>query len=66
MNEELPRNEDSIFNRQNQRVKENRGRTRNRQRHYVSAAGIVFWMLLAAICLHLWVLRMLGVIELPF
>ncbi|MBQ2814523.1 MAG: hypothetical protein IJE66_05920 [Akkermansia sp.] len=47
-------------------MKENRGRTRNRQRHYVSAAGIVFWMLLAAICLHLWVLRMLGVIELPF
>ncbi len=66
MNEELPRNEDSIFTRQNQQVKANRGRTRNRQRRYVSAAGIVFWMLLAAVSLHLWILRMLGVIELPF
>lgn len=66
MNEELPRNEDSIFNRQNQRVKENRGRTRNRQRRYVSASGIIFWMLLAAVSLHFWILKLLGVIALPF
>ena len=66
MNEELPRNEESVFTLQNEKVKESRGRTQNRPRCYVSAPTIILWMLLATAALHLWLLRLLGVIELPF
>lgn len=66
MNEELPRNEESVFTLQNERVKESRGRAVNRQRRYVSASAIILWLLLATAALHLWLLRLLGVIELPF
>ena len=66
MNEELPRNEETIFTVQNAKVKKERGCTRNRQRCYVSAPTIILWMLLATAALHLWLLRLLGVIELPF
>lgn len=66
MNEELPRNEESVFTIQNEKVKESRGCTRNRPRRYVSPSVIIFWMLLATASLHLWLLRLLGVIELPF
>lgn len=66
MNEELPRNEETVFTLQNEKVKESRGRTQNRPRCYVSAPTIILWMLLATAALHLWLLRLLGVIELPF
>ena len=66
MNEELPRNEESVFTIQNEKVKESRGCTRNRVRRYVSAPAIILWLLLATAALHLWLLRLLGVIELPF
>ena len=66
MNEELPRNEESVFTLQNEKVKESRGRTQNRPLCYVSAPTIILWMLLATAALHLWLLRLLGVIELPF
>ena len=66
MNEELPKNEESIFALQTERVKESRGCTRNRPRRYVSASAIILWLLLATASLHLWLLRLLGVIELPF
>lgn len=66
MNEELPKNEESIFTLQTERVKESRGYTRNRPRRYVCASAIILWMLLATAALHLWLLRLLGVIELPF
>lgn len=66
MNEELPRNEETIFTVQNAKVKKERGCTRNRQRCYVSATGLILWMLAATVALHLWLLRLFGAIEFPF
>lgn len=66
MHEELPKNEDTIFDLQTKKVKRSRGHTRNCQRCYVSAVGLIMWMLIAMVCLELWLLRLLHVIELPF
>lgn len=64
MREELPKNEDVIFNQQNARVKTSRGNPINRQRRYVSAGWLIVWYLLALAAICLWTLRLLGVISL--
>ena len=66
MKEELSPNEDIIFARQNQKVVLGRGRIVNKPRQLVSAAGIIFWHLLALAALNLWLLRILGYISLPW
>ena len=42
------------------------GKPENRQRCYVSAVSVVFFLLLALAGLCLWMLRLLGVLENPF
>lgn len=64
MNEELSPNEDVIRDRQTQKVVSNRGRTVNRQRRYVSAGAVIFWLCLALAGLCLWLLKLLGVVSL--
>lgn len=65
MREEMPKNEDVVFNRQNDRVKNSRGSVENTQHRYVNAAGIIIVLLLALISLSLWLLRLLDVLQLP-
>ncbi len=65
MNEELPKNDEVIFDRQNATVKENQGNTKNTQRRYVPAGWVIFWLLLALVSLSLWLMRLLGTISLP-
>lgn len=64
MSEELPKNEDVIFNQQNARVKTSRGNPVNRQRRHVSAGWLIFWHLLALAAISLWAWRLLGIISL--
>lgn len=66
MNAELPKNEDIVFKQQNTKVINSRGNARNRQRRYVSAPWLVFWLLLATLSLSLWLLRLLNAPLLPF
>ncbi len=65
MREEMSKNEDVVFTRQNDRVKNNRGNVENTQRRYVSAAGVIIALSLVLASLCLWLLRLLGVVELP-
>ncbi len=65
MKEELPKNDEVIFNRQNLIVQETPGNTRNAQRRYVPAGWVIFWLLLALVALSLWLMRLLGTIALP-
>ena len=62
MNADLPKNEEVIFTQQNIKVVQGHD---NKARRVVSAAWLVFWLLLAAAALDLWLLRLCGVIELP-
>lgn len=66
MRAELPKNEDVVFRQQNEKVVQSRGNAENRQRRYVSAPWLVFWLLLALLSLSLWLARLLHFIELPF
>lgn len=66
MKEELPKNEDLIFDVQNKKVVESFGRSTNRQRRCVSALWVCAWLLLPLVALHLWLLRLLDVLTLPF
>lgn len=59
MKEELPRNEDIVFAKQNERVKRSRGQANNTQRRYVAAGAVILWLLLALAGLCLWVLQLL-------
>lgn len=59
MKEELPRNEDIVFAKQNERVKRSRGQASNTQRRYVSAGGVILCLLLALAGLCLWALHLL-------
>lgn len=63
MSEEMPKNEDVIFNQQNDRVKTSRGNPINRQRRHVSAGWLIAWHLLALMALCLWMLRLLGAVS---
>ncbi len=60
MKEELPRNEDIVFAKQNEKVKRSRGRANNTHRRYVSAGAVIVWLLLALAGLCLWALHLLG------
>ncbi len=64
MKEELPRNEEVIFDRQISLVVDNQGNTENKQRRYVRAGWLIFWLLLALVSLCLWLMRLLGVLNL--
>lgn len=66
MKAELPKNEDVVFRQQNEKVVNSRGNAENRQRRYVSAPWLIFWLLLPLLSLCLWLLRLLRVAELPF
>ncbi len=62
MREELKKNEDVVFTRQDEKVKRN---LPNQARRYVHAGAIVAWLLLALVALSLWLMRLLGAISLP-
>lgn len=62
MSEEMPKNEDVIFNQQTEKVRTSRGNPINRQRRHVSAGWLITWHLLALMALCLWMLRLLGAI----
>ncbi len=62
MREELKKNEDIVFNHQNARVKMN---LPNQARRYVHAGAVVAWLLLALASLFLWLIRLMGTINLP-
>lgn len=64
MKETLGRNEDVIFENQTERVIRNRGNIVNRQRRYVSAGAVIFWLSIALVALFLWALRLVGGIDL--
>lgn len=66
MNADLPKNEDVVFKQQNTKVVNSRGNAVNRQRRYVSAPWLVFWLLMATLSLSLWLLRLLDMTPLPF
>lgn len=66
MRAELPKNEDVVFRQQNEKVVNSRGNAENRQRRYVSAPSLIFWLLLALLSLSLWLLRLLNLVDLPF
>lgn len=66
MKEELPINEDVVRDKQTQTVINSPGRPVNRQRRYVGAGSLIFVLLLPLGALCLWMLRLLGVIDLPF
>lgn len=63
MNEDLPTNIDVIVKKQKEKVKSGQ---KNRQRCYVSAPWLIFWLLLATLSLSLWLLRLLDMSLLPF
>ncbi len=62
MREELNRNEDVIFSHQDAKVKMN---LPNKARRYVRAGAVIAWLLLALLALSLWLMRLLGTINLP-
>ncbi len=62
MREELNRNDEIVYSHQNSKIKQNRP---NAERHKVSAAAVVMWLLLALVALSLWLMRLLGTISLP-
>lgn len=66
MKEELPRNDDVLHNRQMHTLTNTAGRPVNGRRCYVSTLPIAFFLLLAVAGLCLWLLRLLGIIPLPF
>lgn len=66
MNEELPKNDDVLHEKQIITLTQGGGRVPNRQRCYVSSIPICFFMLLAIAGLSLWLLRLLNLIPLPF
>lgn len=66
MKEELPINQDIVREKQTNTVINCTGRPVNRQRRYVGAASLIFILLLPLGALCLWMLRLLGVIGLPF
>ncbi len=63
MKADLPPNEDIVVDVQTKKVISNLG---NRQRRYVSAPWLVFWLLTATLSLSLWLLRLLDMSPLPF
>lgn len=66
LKEELAPNEEVVAAQQRVKIIATRGKTTNVQRHMVSAGALIAWHLLALLGLNLWLLRLLGVIELPF
>ncbi len=63
MKEELPRNEDVVFNQQNKRMMEHRDNPANCQRRYVRPGEVIAWLLVATLALSLWLARLLGAFE---
>lgn len=63
MREEIPRNEDVIFDQQTAKVKNHQ---KNAARRQVRPMIIITWYLLALIAICLWTLSLFGVISLPF
>lgn len=66
MKEELPKNPDVLHKRQIHTITSAIGRPVNRQRCYVSAGPLILCMLPALAGLCLWLLRLLGLVQLPF
>lgn len=66
MKEELPINQDVVRDKQTQTVINSPGHPINRQRRYVGAPSLIFFLLLPLGALCLWMLRLLGVIGLLF
>lgn len=66
MREDLPKNDEVLHDKQIVTLTSAAGRPVNRQRSYVSAAPIIFFMLLALAALNLWLLRLLNLVTLPF
>lgn len=60
MKEELSKNEDIVFTRQNDKVKGSRGNATNSPRRNISTAGIILGLVLVLGALCLWLLRLLG------
>lgn len=66
MKEELPINQDVVRDKQTNTVINSPGRPVNRQRRYVGAGSLIVVLLLPLAALCLWMLRLLGIIGLPF
>lgn len=66
MKEELSINEEVVRDKQTASVINSVGRPENIRRRYVSAGWLIFILLLPLATLCLWMLRLLGVIGLPF
>lgn len=64
MREEMGKSEEVIAQQQASKVMNNRGNTRNVPRRQVSAFWIILWFILALIALTLWMLRLLGILQL--
>ena len=61
MREELPRNQDVVFEQQTGKLKRDQ---KNARRSGVSRAWVITWYSLALIACCLWLLRLLGVVSL--
>lgn len=66
MQEELSINEEVVRDKQTASVINSVGRPENRQRRYVSAGSLIAILLLPLAALCVWLLRLLGIIGLPF
>lgn len=66
MREELSANEELLFNHQKHKFMVGHGVDDNRHRHLVKAGTVIFWYLMALVMMDLWLLRLLGYIELPW
>ena len=58
MREELPKNQDVVFEQQTDKLKREQKNTR---RSGVSRTWVIFWYLLALVALSLWLFKLLGV-----
>ncbi len=58
MREELPKNQDVVFEQQTDKLKREQKNTR---RSGVSRAWVISWYLLALVALSLWLFKLLGV-----
>ncbi len=63
MREEIPKNEDVIFDQQTAKVINHQ---KNAARRQVSHGDIIAWFLIALIAISLWTLHLLGLISLPY
>ncbi|MBQ3526715.1 MAG: hypothetical protein Q4A24_08725 [Akkermansia sp.] len=61
MKEELPKNQDVVFEQQTGKLMREQKNTR---RSYVSRGWVIGWYLLALIAISLWMFRLLGYISL--